>query len=444
LGWSTASRLYFHLYPRYRVVIILPDLIDNHVNDRTKKEQETDQPGCDELRSVLDQVSRKIPLPASGNELILLEIDPHRAHVCWNIDPQQAHPESPLVLRVFDITEGGKPSAAAQAFDVEVHGLQGRWYLDLWRDNRTFVTQLGYRREDGSIDVLAESNHVSTPPAEPEANASTGQHTDPHGNALNTDWPGDHMLEIPAPDAAPEPVEPPTSPEAKPAPLVVEPITLLDPEFPIPYWPGRSSMSSPVEPAAEEVVASEVALETETATTLRHEPEATAVAAGNASVAFDDEVMNETAEEFPAAEQLVAAVQENRAAINAFYEAVESRPEAAGTWPHEPSGSTPESPSAPASAPDAAAASPTAAHPAPLEHILGLSSLELPGRDVLLEVNAELHIYGRSKPDTELTLYGQIVKTRPDGSFSVRRPLPHGAVILPLLYTKKGDGRAEV
>jgi hypothetical protein len=63
---------------------------------------------------------------------------------------------------------------------------------------------------------------------------------------------------------------------------------------------------------------------------------------------------------------------------------------------------------------------------------------------VLLEVNAELHIYGRSKPNTELTLYGQIVKTRPDGSFSVRRPLPHGAVILPLLYTKQGNGQAEV
>ena len=416
------------------------------MNDRTKTEQDTDQPGCDELRSVLDQVSREIPLPASGNELILLEIDPHRAHVCWNIDPDLARPESPLVLRVFDITEGGEPSAAAQAFDVEVHGLQGRWYLDLWRDDRTFVTQLGYRREDGSIDVLAESNQVSTPPAEPEANASTGQHTDPNGNALNTDWPGDHVLEIPSAVAAPEPVASDPAPEleAKPAPLVVEPITLLDPEFPIPYWPGRSSMSSPVEPDAPDIATIEDTSKAEASTLLRHEPEATAVAAGDAAVAFDDEVMNETAEEFPAAEQLIAAVQENRAAINAFYEAVESRPEAAGTYPHEPSGSAPESNSAPTNEPATSPTPSSGAHPAPLEQILGLSSHELPGRDVLLEVNAELHVYGRSKPNTELTLYGQIVKTRPDGSFSVRRPLPHGAVILPLLYTKKGDGTTEV
>ena len=416
------------------------------MNDRTKTEQDTDQPGCDELRSVLDQVSREIPLPASGNELILLEIDPHRAHVCWNIDPDLARPESPLVLRVFDITEGGEPSAAAQAFDVEVHGLQGRWYLDLWRDDRTFVTQLGYRREDGSIDVLAESNQVSTPPAEPEANASTGQHTDPNGNALNTDWPGDHVLEIPSAVAAPEPVASDPAPEleSKPAPLVVEPITLLDPEFPIPYWPGRSSMSSPVEPDAPDIATIEDTSKAEASTLLRHEPESTAVAAGDAAVAFDDEVMNETAEEFPAAEQLIAAVQENRAAINAFYEAVESRPEAAGTYPHEPSGSAPESNSAPTNEPATSPTPSSGAHPAPLEQILGLSSHELPGRDVLLEVNAELHVYGRSKPNTELTLYGQIVKTRPDGSFSVRRPLPHGAVILPLLYTKKGDGTTEV
>jgi len=413
------------------------------VKKSKQPDEKSTESGCDQLRSVLDQVSKEKPLPASGNELILLEIDPHRAHVCWNIDPQCAHADRPLVLRVFDITDVGDPTSADQSFDVEVHGLQGRWYLDLWRDNRTFVTQLGYRQPDGSIDVLAQSNEVSTPPAEPEANASTGQHTDPHGQALNTDWPGDHLVEVPTPTPD-ELAVAEEKPQPVPSPLVVEPITLLDPEFPIPYWPGRSTTTRPEEESVS--TESSVALQTDVepaVVALRHEPEPTVVAAGDASVAFEEEMMNGTPDEFPAAEQLIAAVQENRAAIDAFYEAVESRPEAAGAYPHEPSAYTPEPPSAPAHEP-AATSSSTGGHPAPLEQILGLSSLELPGRDVLLEVNAELHIYGRSKPDTELTLYGQIVKTRPDGSFSVRRPLPHGAVILPLLYTKKGDGLTEV
>lgn len=412
-----------------------------HVNNSGKPETGSDEDGFHQLRSALDQVSQEKPLPASGNELILLEIDPHRAHVCWNIDPNLAHPGHPLVLRVFDITEGGEPTTATQSFDVEVYGLQGRWYLDLWRDNRTFITQLGYRRDDGSLDVLAQSNEVSTPPDEPETNASTGQHTDPHGQALHTDWPGDHINEVPSLSVEKRDE---TKVEAKPPPLVVEPITLLDPEFPIPYWPGRSTVTSPVESDVSTKEALEPLSQKETVkVTNRNEPEPTAVAAGDASVAFDEEMMNGTPDEFPAAEQLIAAVQENRAAIDAFYEAVESRPEAAGSYPHEPSGNPPES-SSTTGHDLVAEPSSTGDHPAPLEQILGLSSLELPGRDVLLEVNAELHIYGRSKPDTELTLYGQIVKTRPDGSFSVRRPLPHGAVILPLLYTKKGNGQTEV
>lgn len=69
----------------------------------------------------------------------------------------------------------------------------------------------------------------------------------------------------------------------------------------------------------------------------------------------------------------------------------------------------------------------------PLESYVSLSSFEPGRREVSLEVNVELHIFGRAKPGTELTLYGQQIPLRPDGSFSVRKPLPQGAVVLPLL-----------
>jgi hypothetical protein len=50
----------------------------------------------------------------------------------------------------------------------------------------------------------------------------------------------------------------------------------------------------------------------------------------------------------------------------------------------------------------------------------------------LLEVNTELHVFGRARPGTRLKIFGRPVALRPDGSFSVRRPLPQGAVVIPL------------
>jgi hypothetical protein len=323
-----------------------------------KKRRSTDAvpaAGDDHLRTTLEQVSREQALPSSGNELILLEIDPHRAHVCWNIDPDQAQPGQPLVLRVFDVTESGDAGAASQAFDVEVQGLQGRWYLDLWRDDRTFVTQLGYRQADGSLAVLAQSNAVSTPPAEPVA---SGGHTDPNGKPLHTDWPGDRVdvapAETPAASVAEAvPVEP-----APVVPMVVEPpVTLLDPEFPLTDWAARSAepsvASAPGQVAASSasvVVPGPVAPAETTepvAAALPADVQPAVLAAGDAAVAFDDDVMSGPAAAFPDAEALVSSVQENRGAIDAFYEAMETRAEAAGVPASESTGSAPVHPPAP-------------------------------------------------------------------------------------------------
>lgn len=395
----------------------------------------------DELRSLLDAVSLEQPLPASGTELILLEVDPHRAHAYWNIDPAQARESLPLVLRVYDVTESGAVDQAGQAFDVEVHGLQGRWYLDFWRDNRTFVSEIGYRQPDGTLSLLARSNEVNTPSAEPAENASTGQHQDHNGEPLHTDWPGDHQApadtQTPT-DSVPDTQITASDDKAAPsAPLVAEPITLLEPEFPLPLWPA--SVADTNEPVMQKAVPS--------AQLPRHHPEDAIIAAGDASVAFEDEVMSGNAHdnrvtpeasiaipedmphEFPTPEELLAAVTENHQALQAFYAS-------AGPDYHDGSATSDEPAGAAAHDQPAQPGSPAPESLPPLEQIIGLSSLEHMGKDVLLEVNAELHIYGRSKPNTELTLYGQVVKTRPDGTFSVRRPLPHGAVVLPLLYTK--------
>ena len=59
--------------------------------------------------------------------------------------------------------------------------------------------------------------------------------------------------------------------------------------------------------------------------------------------------------------------------------------------------------------------------------------------ETVLEVNAEAHVYGRTKPGTNLTLGGAPVTLRPDGTFSVRRSLPNGALVIPLLAQTPGQ-----
>lgn len=77
--------------------------------------------------------------------------------------------------------------------------------------------------------------------------------------------------------------------------------------------------------------------------------------------------------------------------------------------------------------------------PLELETVLALSSFAMGSEVVQLEVNAELRIFGRTKPGSELRLFGRRVALKPDGSFSISRPLPNGALVMTALLTG-GDG----
>jgi hypothetical protein len=79
--------------------------------------------------------------------------------------------------------------------------------------------------------------------------------------------------------------------------------------------------------------------------------------------------------------------------------------------------------------------------PLPLENTLSLSSFALGRETVELEINAELHIFGRTLPGRELQLFGRKVTVHPDGSFSISRPLPNGALIISALLA--GNGHRE-
>ncbi len=57
----------------------------------------------------------------------------------------------------------------------------------------------------------------------------------------------------------------------------------------------------------------------------------------------------------------------------------------------------------------------------------------------VLNADAELIVYGQAKSDAHVTLAGQPLKLRPDGSFTVRKSLPNRRQVLPLVANSR-DG----
>jgi hypothetical protein len=54
-------------------------------------------------------------------------------------------------------------------------------------------------------------------------------------------------------------------------------------------------------------------------------------------------------------------------------------------------------------------------------------------RDLEFHVDAEMILYGRTRPDAKVTLSGEPIKIRPDGSFTVRQPMPDKRQVLPVV-----------
>jgi len=62
--------------------------------------------------------------------------------------------------------------------------------------------------------------------------------------------------------------------------------------------------------------------------------------------------------------------------------------------------------------------------------------------DFQLEVDAEMIVYGATKPDSYVTLQGEPVKLQPDGTFRVRVEMPNKRQVLPIVASTE-DGVEE-
>ena len=63
----------------------------------------------------------------------------------------------------------------------------------------------------------------------------------------------------------------------------------------------------------------------------------------------------------------------------------------------------------------------------------GVNGLLATPRRLKFDVDAELIVFGSTKPNARVTLRGEPVKLRPDGSFTVRMSLPNQRQVIPVV-----------
>ena len=135
---------------------------------------EDDEILAEDMLAVSAEIAAGFPPPRACTELVLLDVNPHRAHAFWNIEAGEflaarqrtGAAAPPLVIRLHDVTgivfDGKNPH---DTFDVGVGGLQGQTDVDVRKDGRTYVGELGFRRSDGHLERLAISQPMDLPRA---------------------------------------------------------------------------------------------------------------------------------------------------------------------------------------------------------------------------------------------------------------------------------------
>lgn len=124
------------------------------------------------LLEASEEVRSSFPREHAGTELVLIDVDPHRLHAFWTIpvalmEDARARPGgagAAMVLRVFPLANGAR---GASFFDVEVGGLKGRTYVDVWQPERRYTASLGLRTAGGEFIAFANANEIALPAAGP-------------------------------------------------------------------------------------------------------------------------------------------------------------------------------------------------------------------------------------------------------------------------------------
>ncbi len=409
----------------------------------------------EELRAVSEELAQRFPLGIEHTELVLMDVDPHQVHAYWNISYEDmtaarrtlgAEGEQALVVLRFYDQSPAASGAGRKPFDVVIQGLQGHRAVDMWADARRYVAELGLRRSDDTLLPLARSNQAQTPAARP---AQTPKVPYREIRVTTQDTTSEPGPETGLPKTSGQPGDSQAAPRttANLEPALRPGTGGMAPRFPqagageaspvigqeVPAVPAVGLGEAPVRPLPPETTAAvarqpEPARQETAPTQPAGDSPVESHAAGAPSTPPFDPTLGGPSDTlqpvFPATVGMsprATGLGETNADAPSLQEGNQGEPlrEPLRLGPSSP-------PSAPGS-------------PVPLvDRIVTYSSATLAQqRTAELEINAELHIYGHARPGSELSLFGRPVALRPDGSFSIQRTLPEGAVVVPLVLTRR-------
>ncbi len=364
---------------------------------------EDDVISAEELLAVSAEIASLYPPPRAGTEVVLLDLSPHRAHAYWNIEPQEYRAAeetaagSALVIRLHDVTgiefSGTNPH---DTFDTVVAGSQGQVDLNVWKDGRTYLAELGFRRADGHLDRLAVSDRMDMPRA-PVAAMPVAQPPEMVENAAIVEEARIEMAGIAADAVA---TEARVAAEVKP----------LRAEVSAGPWPDAAELSALL-PPRDEVVETwyeKTAAADSPITSAQQEMEARV---RDITVEFDSDSAAKSLD--LSAARINSAGAELETAVNApqLRDAAETMtdPQAAGAEVR-------------------------------IEDYLTYSSHSFGQREANVEVVVEVVIRGRVPPGRRATLYGRQLPVNSDGSFAMKQELPHPGPLLPYLVPPPNPG----
>lgn len=133
--------------------------------------------------------SEDLPVSYDFTDLVLMVRDPYWVYAYWNLSQdtkkkinvhKKANPRSKSVIRVYEVSNISNPKKeeSARHFDIEVPLEVGQWYIYLGAPKKSFRADLGLTDADGNLFLLAWSNIVSMPLAEPTNEKAHGVLTD--------------------------------------------------------------------------------------------------------------------------------------------------------------------------------------------------------------------------------------------------------------------------
>jgi hypothetical protein len=70
----------------------------------------------------------------------------------------------------------------------------------------------------------------------------------------------------------------------------------------------------------------------------------------------------------------------------------------------------------------------------------GMERMFTTNHDFKLEVDAEMIVYGSTNPNSHVSLRGEPVRLRPDGTFTVRMALPNQRQVIPVVASAANGG----